>query len=249
MTTWSLASEVRNRLLVWWQSACLAFMLLLLVQTIVGKYEQIESQVWQWAAISLLPGLVLLYLGTLLHHSPAKLIPPAVRNAIYSVNIGYLVIVLITLLLQKRGLDMQQQYEGLDVYFERSYVWLLPLNGLVTFTLVTLMLVRKSLFLPDNKAISALAQRKLAQINNDASFLRKPCFELIAGGNLEGAFNLLSDHFNSNPSSQNAQDFLVLSNEFYSIRREATLNTIDPAYAQRQLNRIAVALLNTADAI
>lgn len=248
MKNWSLVSEVRNVLLAWWQGIAIGVVALLLVQTIMNRYDRIEALVWTWAAVMLLPGITVLYGSALFRNNIRKMVAPPIRRAVHSLSISYLLAVFAVLLLQERWLEINTE-KGLNTYFQSSFLWLLPLNGVVNLILALLLFRNEPIVIPDAKAIGEVAQSKVAKTPGNNLSLQKQCLELIASGNLETVFEVMNKHLADQPSSDTFQELAVLSGEFYELRRQTHLNTIDPAQTQRNINRIAVALLAIADDI
>jgi hypothetical protein len=66
---------------------------------------------------------------------------------------------------------------------------------------------------------------------------------LIAAGEFDAVFQLLKQIYESQNTHEH-HEIILLESEYAHLKRNQDLNTIDPDQAQRQTNRITMALLN-----
>ena len=69
-----LISKIRKQLLWLWIGFSIPVLLLIFIQTIAGKFAEIEMVPWFWAGINLLPGFMLLFVGAIQNRNAGKFI-------------------------------------------------------------------------------------------------------------------------------------------------------------------------------
>ena len=230
-----LSRTLRSCLLLWIVTTVLV-MLIVLAQTLTGKLGQAAPTVWTWAALLLLPGLGLLLSGSVLNRHAGKLAPPAPHFLLAALTVLYMLLILLTLFF------MLQNDHGLIAYFQESYWWLAPLKILLLMAFWLAFWRKEQIFQPDQRVILELAGVRMQAAQAKGDQLRSVLFEAIAAGDLGKAFETLKQ--SRTPDDRSHADLAMLQGEFTELTRNRDLNLIAPADAQRQLNRITVALIN-----
>lgn len=107
----TLANAIK-RLLNVWVSCAIFLILIILLQTIFGKFGSDADAAWGWLAMHLLPGLALLLIGYLRHKKLADFALPKAAailyNIVFFVSIAYLAAVILSLLTQPFGTDQTE---------------------------------------------------------------------------------------------------------------------------------------------
>lgn len=231
----SLSRTMHFSLLPW--AVCTALVLLMVfVQTITGKLGDAAPVVWCWAGVLLLPGLAMLLGGALLSRYAGQHTPPAAHYLLLALLWLYLVLVLLTLL------NMLQNDHGLIAYFQGSYWWLAPLNVLLLAGFGLFFWRKVPIFQPDQKVILEMAGKQLKKAVQQGDAFRQSLLEAVSAGELPRAFSTLQQ--SKAPDDKIQADIAVLQGEYTQLIRNRELNLIAPADAQRQLNRITVALIH-----
>jgi hypothetical protein len=207
-----------------------------------GKFESIEGLAWAWLAAALLPGSLLLNAGALLNQRPAKLIAPVAHRVLLTLTGLYLVALLLSLLLSQRAIEQRADY-GLQHYLQDSLLYLLPLSLLLALGFWQLFFRKESLFQPNPAIIADTASTQAAQARRKQLLEQTRAYELVAAADLPAAFELLNRYFEAKNDTPRRDELLLLQNGHASLLREKNMNTIDPEQAQRNLNRITLALL------
>jgi len=233
---WIPLSRTMLSCLLPWTVGTILVILVVFIQTLTGKLGEAAPTVWCWAAVLLLPGLALLSGGLILNRYAGQHTPPAAHHLLRGLAWLYLLLVLLTLF------NMLQNDHGLVVYFQNSYWWLAPLNGLLLAGFGLVFWRKEQIFQPDQKVILELAGQRLTEAVRQGDSLRQTLFEAISAGELSRAFSTLQK--SKAPDDRIQADIAVLMGEFAQLIRNRDLNLIAPAEAQRQLNRITVALIN-----
>ena len=140
MRTLPLA-EARLGLARLWFSGSGLFALILIAQSIAGKYEKEVQEVWGWALPTILPtlSLILAVLGASALKTEQEQIK--VQRTFYSIALwlsaGYLGLILVTLLIEPLTV-----LSALSLY-KLSNLWLGPFQGLVTSSIGVLFFTRE----------------------------------------------------------------------------------------------------------
>jgi len=230
-----LSRTLRSCLLLWIITTVLV-VLVVLAQTLTGKLGQAAPTVWLWTALLLLPGLGLLLSGSVLNRHAGKLTPPAPNLLLKALTALYMLLILLTLFF------MLQNDHGLIAYFQESYWWLAPLKILLLMAFWLAFWRKEQVFQPDQRVILELAGARMKAAQAGGDQLRSVIFEAIAAGDMKKAFETTKQ---SRPADDRSHaDLSMLQGEYTELTRNRDLNLIAPAEAQRQLNRITVALIN-----
>jgi hypothetical protein len=243
MSSWILVTELRRKLLPWWNASAALVFLCFLVMFVNNKFEAIEGTAWLWFVISVLPGLVLLNAGAWINRSPDKIVPPGASRALFSLTVGYLGALLLTLLFSQAAIERREDY-GLDAYLLRSLFYLLPLHALVAAGLWILFFRKENLFRPNPKIITATAAGKARDAVRHGWVTQARCYELVAADRLPDVFDLLQASFSPPNETGRMTELVMIQHQYHQLRKDKDLNLIDPELAQRTLNRITAALLN-----
>ena len=233
-----LSRTLRSCLLIWIITTVLV-MLLVLAQTLTGKLGEAAPTVWLWTALLLLPGQGLLLSGSVLNRHAGKLAPPAPNFLLGALTLLYMLLILLTLFF------MLQNDHGLIAYFQESYWWLAPLKVLLLLAFWLAFWRKEQLFQPDQRVILELAGVRMQAAQAKGDHLRSVLFESIAAGDLNKAVETFKQSLH--PDDRKHADLALLQGEYVQLIRNRDLNLIAPAEAQRQLNRITVALINLID--
>ena len=246
MSTWFLLSDSRIRALRAWNISFGLVLLLVLIQTATGKFSGIEATAWLWVAAVLLPGFILLNASAWLNKSPSKIVHPGAHRAMIAATIVYLGLVLCVLLFSQAAIA-QNDY-GLDTWLMRSLWILLPFQSLILVSFWLVFFRRENILKPSAAAMLDLVNKKVGQAQRQKNTTRLQCLELVASNDLPGAFEQLTAYFEKKDQA-NLHTVIALNGQYSTLLRETQLNTIDPAQSQRNLNRIAIALIELAEKI
>ena len=140
-------AHARSRLaVVWLTSAALIFGLLIL-QSLLGKYDNRAQQVWSWVLPTMMPTLTLMLtaLGAdALNAEPAgSHVKKSFVRIAFWLSLAYLCLILLTILIEPFVAT-----ESLDL-FNLSNLWLGPFQGLVASTIGLVFLSKRSPAGPD----------------------------------------------------------------------------------------------------
>ncbi|PSR08640.1 MAG: hypothetical protein DA408_18455 [Bacteroidetes bacterium] len=217
--------------------------LLLVLQSILGQYTGMVSDIWIWAALVLFPGWFLLLLSQWWNKFPARLVAVTTANGMTWLSVGYLLLLLLTILLSQMAIN--DRAWSLQRYFQYSYWWLWPFNALLIAGMLLLFYRKEVQKIPDAGVLKALAEKQAAKAADQGHLVRQQCLELLAEAQIPAALALLHEQFNSKEPEYN--QVIVLQSQATLLRRNQDLNLIEPKEAQRQLNRLTMAVLNLAE--
>lgn len=149
--------QARDRLTKLWFTAGLAFLLLLIVQSLRGVYGDATQDVWSWALPTLMPTLLLI-IGVLVgDHMNKKVETAPVSESLfrltYWLSAFYVAVVALTVLIAP--ISAMSPLELMKM----SNFWLGPLQGLVTGAFGVFFIVQKSQLPGDGAAVRSAAGR------------------------------------------------------------------------------------------
>ena len=96
MSRWKLLAESRSLLLKWWHGVSLILLLCLIIQQVTSKIAGIETIVWAWYFVLLLPSIVLLNVHAFLNKHSDKALHPRIHRLLLGLSIGFLSLMLLT---------------------------------------------------------------------------------------------------------------------------------------------------------
>ncbi|MDM0071649.1 hypothetical protein [Variovorax sp. J31P207] len=136
--------RVRSALAIQWLVASAIIMLLLVLQSLLGRYGTHVQDAWSWILPNLMPtlGMMLTVLGyTALDPSSLKsVVRRTFFRIAYCLSILYFVLILLTILIQPVvAADSEKAIE----LMRTSNLWLGPLQGLVVSALGVLFVSKK----------------------------------------------------------------------------------------------------------
>lgn len=125
--------------IVWFAGGGLCFALMIL-QSIIGRFEGVAQEMWAWFTPTIVPTLSLI-IGVLASTASEDDTGRTVRKFFYhasvGISLGYLTILLLTMLLEPLAGNHNM------AYFKFSNFWLSPIQGLVVAALGALFNSRK----------------------------------------------------------------------------------------------------------
>ena len=228
-----LLADTRKKLLWLWLGFTAGLVLLVFVQTLTGKFEDIEGKAWAWIFVHLLPTLLLLFAAVLLNKNPSKVLLRATFRAVYAGALAYLLLLALTLFV----LPVATANWSIEAYLAKSYTWLLPFQAALLLAF-TLMYFRKEPLLRPNAAIMQQYVSKKAEFaQRTGNVSQVQAFELlISDAGLGGALEYLRSHLKTEESS-----VILLQNQYAEWAKQRDLNLLPPDVLQRELNRMTMA--------
>ncbi|MBK6931887.1 MAG: hypothetical protein IPH12_13895 [Saprospirales bacterium] len=237
-----ILSDTRAKCWRAWQALPLLLLVLLFVQTVTGRLAPEAPRAWLWLFAGLLPGLAVLLGSMLLNRHPAKLIVHPVHQALVWSTWFYLSLLLLTPLAEPFA---QFNGQSTAAFLQLSYLWLLPLQALLLAAYFLAFIRKDPIFRPDARLIAAYAEEKAGRAESTA---QKQVLGLVAAGDLSASLALAAEYLEKTGSAD-LPAVVVLRGQLASLQRHRDMNLIDPDAAQRQLNRIAMSLLNMTGAL
>ncbi len=132
--------RARNRLVLVWGIGAFAVVILVIIQSIIGRFEGFVQEFWGWFTPTIFPTLGLMFgvLGsTAFEDDEGRTVKKFFFIAAMVMSIGYLVVLLITLLLEPLAGTHDMKYFNLANY------WLAPVQALVVAAVGALFNSRK----------------------------------------------------------------------------------------------------------
>ncbi len=240
---WLNISKARKGLRRWWTILGGLLLLLILLQTILGQYQDMEALAWLWLGLNLLPGWLIVYLGAWLQPYPHKLVALESAKALKLLSIVYLLLLLVTIILSQAAIDNSDW--GLDSYLQKSLLWTSPINLLVILGLGIFYFHKKSLRRPGAEAIREIAQKQSTEAEKEYP-LRSSILTALAANEPLKAMQELNSYFKN---KKERDEVIVLQGEHHALQKQERMNLIDPQEAQRTHNRILWALVQLCNAV
>ena len=238
----TLISKIKKQLLWIWVGFSVPVILLIFVQTIAGKYAEIEWVPWLWAGISLLPGFLLLMIGAIQNRFAGKLVQTFIYRIILISVVAYLVLVLMTLFSMTAGAAEQ----SLEAYFRQSYKWLVPFQLVLMAVFVLMYFREEAIFRPNEKIIKGYIEERAQKAAGKNNLPRQQAFEQLVSGNYDQLFENLQKLFGGKPEFE---DVILLNSKYSKWKKDNDLGVIDPKNAQLAFNKITQALINLIENI
>jgi len=232
----TLITKIRKQLLWIWIGLSAPVVTLVFIQTIAGKYIEIETTPWFWLGINVLPGLVLLMVGALQNRNAGKFVQTFIYRIILGTTIAYLLMVLVTLLSMTAGSAEQ----SLVSYFQQSYQWLLPFQLLLMATFGLLFFKKEALFRPNEKMIKGYLSKEMQKANSKNNLQQQQAYELLVANNYSDLFETL--HSQLDKKGKETQ-LLMLETQYNNWEEKTNLGLMDSKEAQLTINRITMALI------
>ncbi len=236
-----LLADTRKKLLWLWLGFTAVLVLLIFIQTLTGKFEDIEGQAWAWIFIHLLPALLLLFAAVLLNKNPSKVLMRATFRAVYAGALAYLLLVAVTLF----ALPVATVNWSIEEYLAQSYTWLLPFQIVLLLAFALLYFRREPLFRPNAAIMQQYVSKKAEFAQRSGNVLQVRAFELLASdGGPGAALEHLRGHLKN---EENA--VILLQNQYAEWTRQRDLNLLSPDALQRELNRMTMAAVGLIEKI
>ncbi|MCY7328692.1 MAG: hypothetical protein LH618_09105 [Saprospiraceae bacterium] len=227
-----LLADTRKRLLWLWLGFTATLILLVFVQTLTGKLEDIEAQAWVWIFAHLLPVLALLFAAVLLNKNPSKVLLRTTFLAIYLGALAYLLLVALTLL----ALPMAMVNWSIEEYLAKSYTWLLPFQVVLLLVFALLYFRKEPLFRPNAAIMQQYVAKKAEFAQRTGSIQQREVFDLlIADDGLGPTLDYLRDQ-----TKINEDDVVMLQSQYTEWVNQRDLNLLPPEALQRDLNRMTI---------
>ncbi len=231
-----LLADTRKKLLWLWLAFTAIIILLVLIQSITGKFEDIIGTAWLWVFAHLLPSLVLLFVAVLLNKNPSKVLLTNTFRAVYWGALAYLLLLLVTLLAMPFA-TMNNSIEG---YLQDAYLWLVPFQ-LILLVVFGLLYFRKETLLRPNAAIMK------EYVNKKAEFAQRTGHDkqieafhaLVNDDDFSDVLMVLRIHLKDAKN-----DIVVLQGQYVNWQKARDLNLTAPDDLQRELNRLTMAIVD-----
>ncbi|HRI59565.1 MAG TPA: hypothetical protein PK228_07570, partial [Saprospiraceae bacterium] len=176
-----LLADTRKKLLWLWLGFTAVLVLLIFVQTLTGKFEDIEGQAWAWVFVNLLPGLSLLFAAVLLNKNPSKVLLRATFRAVYFGALAYLLLLTVTLF----ALPVATANWSIEEYLAKTYIWLLPFQAVLLISFTMMYFRKEPLFRPSAAIIQQYVSVKAEYARRVGNASQMRAFDLlVADGGL-----------------------------------------------------------------
>ena len=228
-----------KRFLLWlWLGFSIPILLLMLIQTISGKFAAIEGTAWTWVAVNLFPVLAILLGGAIQNKYPDKLIQIFIFRIIWIFSFLYLLLLLMTLL----GMTAGTADQSIADYLVQSYKWLLPFQVLLMATFFLLYFKKRAIFQANEKILRSHIEKKADKAKKNTNISQQKAYEHLLSSDYNGLFESLRSHF-ENSSSQDHTASIVVQSRYNEWKHQTDMNTVDPKDAQVDLNQIVLSVV------
>lgn len=236
-----LLADTRKKLLWLWLGFTAVLVLLIFVQTLTGKFEDIEGKAWVWIFANLLPALLLLFAAVLLNKNPSKVLLQATFRAVYFGALTYLLLLTLTLF----ALPAATVNWSIEEYLTKSYTWLLPFQAVLLLAFAALYFRKEPLFRPNAAIMQQYVSKKAEFAQRTGNVSQVQAFELLVGdGGLGATLEHLRGHLKTEESA-----IILLQNQHAEWQKQRDLNLLPPDALQRELNRLTMATVGFVEKI
>lgn len=237
---WKLVADARTGLLRQWLPLSTAILLLVILQTVLRRYEELGTTLlaWAWLMSGVLPGTLMLYFSSWLNKYPEKLIAPSAYRALKGIAIAHLVLMLLTLLLLPFGVRTM----ATKTYLLLSFLWAVPGSLLVAGGLFLLFFKKESRLRPNAAILQNVAKKEADKARESGSVARLQCLDLVAGNELDKALAHLRNCFENSPG--HTDQVVMLQSRHKKVTDQFGMGVLAETEAQLEINKITEALLN-----
>lgn len=228
-----LLTDTRKKLLWLWLGFTAALVLLVFVQTLTGKLEDIEGTAWGWVFAHLLPGLLLLFAAVLLNKNPSKVLMQATFRAVYAGALAYLLLVVLTLFV----IPVATANWSIEEYLAKSYLWLLPFQAVLLLAFAALYFRKEPFFRPNANIMQQYVSKKAEFAQRASNVAQVQAFGLLIS---DGGLGAVLEHLRSHLKTD-TNDIAVLQGQHTEWAKQRDLNLLPPDALQRELNRLTMA--------
>ena len=238
--TWHLVADVRTGLLRRWIPLAAAILIMVLLQTVGGRYEEHSTTLlaWSWLALGVLPGTLMLYFSSWMNKYPAKLVAPSAYRSLRGIAIAHLVLMLITLLLLPIALQNMNTQDFLNL----SLLWVVLGSAIVSAGFYLLFFRKESRLRPNALILKEVAQQEAEKARKAGSIERLQCLELVAANELGEALQLLRTSLAHSPDD--TDQVVMLQARYKEVTERLNKGLLDESVAQLEINKITESLLN-----
>ena len=231
-----LLADTRKKLLWLWLVFTAIIVLLIFIQTITGKFEDIENKAWLWAFTHLLPALLLLITAVLMNKNPSKVLLSSTFRLIFMATLTYLLLVLMTLL----AMPFATIKQSIQEYFNQSYMWLVPFQVVLLITFGILYFKKETYFRPNAAIMKEFVSKKAEFAQRKGNTIQSEAFELlIADDKMPEVLDLLKARLKSSTN-----DIVLLESQYTEWQQQRDMNLLSADELQRTLNRLMLAVVS-----
>jgi hypothetical protein len=231
-----LLADTRKKLLWLWLGFTSIIMILIILQTLAGKFDLIERMAWLWAFTHLLPILLLLLCAVLLNKNPSKVLYQSTFQAVYYASLGYLILIILTIF----ALPYATLNWSIEEYLRKSNLWLMPYQAVLLIAFGIMYFKKETIFQPDPDIMLEYVGKKLEFAKRKGNLAQSKAFETL---NTEGGMNDVLNLLKSKLTSE-ANDIILLQSQYTEWQRQRDLNLTPEGDLQRELNRLTLAVIN-----
>ncbi len=229
-------ADLRKKLLWLWITIAGLIIALFIFMTLVNTFEGVELAAWVWALGTLLPPLTLLFLDIILN--PFKVVKKSTFWLIYYCALSYLLLALATIVGMQAWLDTHTSQNIAD-YFQQSYLWILPFQGLLLVGFGILFFQHKKTIQASEKMPPNYIQQKAEYAHQFGNDRQQKAFDLLLNNDFNNLFEFLKIEYNEGTE---LSGILLLQSQYNAIQQKLDFNTADPTAMQIEHNRIFLAL-------
>ncbi len=237
-----LVKNIRKKLLFLWVGFSVPILLLVILQTITGKFDSVLGIAW--VGVNLLPVLMLLFIGAMQNKQGNKVIFRYIFWIILVFSIMYLSLLLLT----QFGLSARPIGQTVNSYFLQSYKWLVPFQIFLLLVFSALFYRRQALFQPNEKIIKNHLKEKAKAAHNQNKTFQEEAFDKLSESDFENLFEQLKQHTKDVINdSEKFNDTILLQSRYSEWKKKTEMDLINTREAQIILNQISMALVNLID--
>ncbi len=239
-----LLKYIRKKLLWLWIGFSIPILLLVLIQTINGKFEGIVSKAWLWVGINLLPTMLLLMISAIQNKYPGKMIQKSIFKIIWLFSLIYLVLLIMT----QFGLSAGTVDKSIEAYFQQSYYWLLPFQLIILGVYSLLFFKKEAVFQPNEKLMKSHFQEKADKAKSNNNLNEQSAYEKLVAGDFKGVFSQLKSDAQGYLKDQKRFNMaLQLEGRYNKWKENSDMGLLDTKEANTEWNQIYYAVINLID--
>ncbi len=194
---------------------------------------------WSWLLLSTLPGLVILVVATMRDRQSARIIPRFNHRTLVWSTAAYLFLVLLTLLAEGWA---TREARSMVAYRYQSFLWLLPLEGLLLAGYALSLWSKNANFLSRQHEIGEVAGKEAERWAERHNPFREKAFERIEKGDVGTAIDLTVEHIKESDVGD-LNEAILLQSRYQEHQKSIRMNIISHEEAGIERNKITLALM------
>ena len=229
-----LLNRIRKNLLWLWLGTSIMIFSLVFIQTISGKFVEIEFFVWAWTFIALFPSAVFLLIVIIVNKSNSKVIDQTLPKTLLAIEFIYSILILSTLFY----LPIAAREQSIKHYLNLSYYWIIPVQCILLLVIFLVFFRKERDFKPESVFIEKCKLISAELESHSRTDVKKVAIQLLIQHDVKRTLKYLSSQSDS-PDNV----LIMLQTQYNHWERDNILFLESREDLELRLNQIRYAIL------